>query len=184
MNVSTVTVIKVITGAHGKAPRFVYWLTFLGCWLGGALGGALAEHNVTWLAVSGVAVYLFLVIAACRARDMGSSGKFALLTLVPMLGLLIFFQLGFEKSASAQSFTDSVIPSTEDFHSPPATGLSWHMPVSFLLFLLGSIPVSIAFMTLLLGGIQDTNGAVLMTGIGVIGAVVWTTGVLIGRRGD
>ena len=184
MNVSTVTVIKVIAGAHGKVPRFVYWLTFLGCWLGGALGGVLAEHNVAWVAVSGVAGYLFLVIAACRARDMGSSGKFALLTLVPMLGLLIFFQLGFEKSASAQSFTDSVIASTEDFHSPLATGLSWHMPVSFLLFLLGSIPISIAFMTLLLGGIQDTNGAILMTGIGVIGAVVWTTGVLIGRRGD
>ena len=184
MNVSTVTVIKVAAGAHGKVPRFMYWLTFLGCCLAGALGGVLAETNVMWVAVSGVAVYLFLVIAACRARDMGNSGRFALLTLVPLLGLFIFFQLGFEKSASAQSFTDSAIASTEDFYSPSAAGASWHMPVSFLLLLLGSIPMATAFMTLLLGGIQDTNGAILMTGIGVIGAVVWTTGVLIGRHGD
>ena len=58
------------------------------------------------------------------------------------------------------------------------------MPVSFLLLLVGSLPIALAFMTLLLGGIRDTNDAIMMTGIGVVGAVIWTTGVLIARRGD
>ena len=181
MDGAVFTIAKVLIGAHGRVPRLVYWVAVLISVPGAALGGALAEGGAMWLglAMSGLAAYLFLVVAACRARDMGSSGKFALLTLVPLLGLFIFFQLGFEKGG-----TRVVVASLPDDYTRSSTGASWHMPVSFLLLLVGSLPVALAFMTLLLGGIRDTNDAIMMTGVGVVGAVIWTTGVLIARRGD
>ena len=178
-NNTTLAMAKVLIGAHGRVPRLVYWVAVLISVPGATLGGALAGYGSMWLglAMSGLAAYLFLVVAACRARDMGNSGKFALLTLVPFLGLLIFFQLGFEKGGTG-------VASLPNNYTTPSTGVSWHMPVSFLLLLVGSLPIALAFMTLLLGGIRDTNDAIMMTGIGVVGAVIWTTGVLIARRGD
>ena len=179
MDGAVFTIAKVLIGAHGRVPRLVYWVAVLISVPGATLGGALAGYDSMWLGLtmSGIATYLYLVVAACRARDMGNSGKFALLTLVPFLGLLIFFQLGFEKSETG-------VATLPDDYTRSSTETPWHMPVSFLLLLVGSLPVALAFMTLLLGGIRDTNDAVMMTGIGVVGAVIWTTGVLIARRGD
>ena len=80
---SVIVLLKVLGGVQGRVPRFIYWIVVLVSWAGAALGSALAVYDPVWLAVSGFAVYLFFVVAACRARDMGSSGRFALLTLFP-----------------------------------------------------------------------------------------------------
>ena len=75
MDGAVFTVAKVLIGAHGRVTRLVYWVAVLISVPGAALGGALAEGGAMWLglAMSGLAAYLFLVVAACRARDMGNS---------------------------------------------------------------------------------------------------------------
>ena len=89
---------------QGRASRTAYWLTFIALWISsfivGLIGGAAGYPGglviqIVWLLL---AAYLWLWIAACRARDMGKSGWFALLMLIPIVGIGVLFWLGFSDS--------------------------------------------------------------------------------------
>lgn len=91
-------VLKIFCGVRGRIRRGPYWLALIGLnvaifiltrlWVGGS-----APLSPLLIGMA-LALYLWLVIASCRARDAGWPGGAALMTLIPMAGLVIAIVLG------------------------------------------------------------------------------------------
>lgn len=96
---------KILVGASGRLPRYVYWLSALGVYAAFFVLGMLYGGDAIplWLFIAGLVLtaWAFLAVAACRSRDMGKGGGFALALLVPIFGYVVFFWLGFAKSEAA-----------------------------------------------------------------------------------
>ena len=102
---------KVLIGRQGCAPRIVFWGTWAALLLGAILVAqvwkvtlSLSNPTLSYTMIYGwwgIATYVWLLVASCRARDMGRSGWWALLTLIPLLGIAAAFWLGCARTAKA-----------------------------------------------------------------------------------
>ncbi len=95
-------VLKVLCGLRGRVKRGPYWLALIALWVASFIAGMLSGRDVlplvpflTWL---GLTAYVWLLVCAGRARDAGQSAGVALLTLVPLVGLVITIVLGCQGS--------------------------------------------------------------------------------------
>ena len=95
--------LKRLVGIRGRAPRFAYWGVIIVGWVGTFAFATIAGVGEAGFAVLGgwyiVIGYIYMVVAACRARDMGKSGWMAFATLIPIVGIFVVFWLGFGRPA-------------------------------------------------------------------------------------
>lgn len=95
-------ILKAICGLRGRIKRRPYWLTLIGLNAAGFILTRIWIDGTTplspFLIGMALALYLWVIIASCRARDAGWPGGVALLTLVPLMGLVISIVLGFAGS--------------------------------------------------------------------------------------
>ena len=96
--------LRFLAGARGRAPRPAYWITLIGGWGLTFAFARIADANdlgpvamAMWYAIF---AYVYLVVSACRSRDMGKSGWFALTTLIPLAGFIFALWLGFAGSST------------------------------------------------------------------------------------
>lgn len=100
--------LKILIGAHGRVPRWVFWATLILFWIGVV---ALVTTEAPWYAFIvwyAVSLWVQLVVWACRARDLGKRGIFGLTPLIPLAGLLFFLWLGFGGTNSELSQSDQL----------------------------------------------------------------------------
>ena len=83
---------------HERAGRKVFWITFVVLAITGMIVNAIASSMARGYLLTFIflipALYVWLAVAAARARDMGRSGWFCLLTCVPVAGLVVVLWLG------------------------------------------------------------------------------------------
>ena len=90
-----------------KAPRIgrpTFWLAVAGLLLVSFVWRA-ATPEIVGLVGQALILALWLPVAAGRARDMGRSGWFGLLILVPIANLAVFLWLGCSRGKEPDDFT-------------------------------------------------------------------------------
>ena len=89
--------LKFFCGLRGRVKRGPYWYTLLGVYgvsfIIGLLFGSL-EALLPLVVALVLLAYIWLLVVASRCRDAGWPGGVALLTLVPLLGLVLAIVIG------------------------------------------------------------------------------------------
>ncbi len=106
MEMNNMDGLKALVGARGRLPRAGFWgawfalfVLSLGIVLGISNSGGSPAIIIGWYVI---VLWVWLVVCACRARDMGKSGWVALATLIPFVGFIFWLWLGFAKTMPAQ----------------------------------------------------------------------------------